>query len=449
MSILKFGSNHPSIVMECSALSEAEITASGGILMSGATADSVLGATGMSGAMRFDLGASYDPLLDRSWQLSFETEWENITTKATSGNPSDHGGFNHSTLAFFVSFNRVLGDARPYGLLASQGSISTMLMKANNSNDPINATAIGRALAKARAASNGGFARVTIAGSGGNQQIRINDVMLYEGVTAGVVSGGWRYIWFACAPSFGATGNSPVLSGYHYRNITLAYKPVSLQLHPLLTNIGAVGDSKIQQSQSDTLATNVDPYHSSIIFAMQNEFMKYGFYSNVDIDDTVGGSVVDDSSSNPIIDQIAPVLAKNPRIILYDAGTNDVSRAQPIEDVDTSMKGHITTMLNHPSVEYVIMATTLTLSANPAQDTQALRDRCDEINALKAALPAWAITQGFTGRVVVTKHFARFGGHTPIVDFFQFENIHPGSYGKWEHGAEFAENIVPLLGVIT
>ena len=79
--------------------------------------------------------------------------------------------------------------------------------------------------------------------------------------TGTVSAGAMRYFHAGCATG----GFAPVVSGQHFRNLTLSTKPVAKSYHPLLDIVG-VGDSFFANIAGDIKnieQTAVDPFHSS------------------------------------------------------------------------------------------------------------------------------------------------------------------------------------------
>jgi len=460
--ILPFQSGHHSVVFENSLTSVSEITGAGGTLRPGAVVDGELGirtdGTG-NGCCVFDLGSGYDSRLNNGFQISFETEWQNICVTNGGGTPTPHGGYDHDADhpgLPSTHFAMGAGDAfvDPIVKIVQNNTKSRLECSIDRTKD-FGFSEVGRSLCKA----NGDFARVLFNFHGNEREIFVNGVRVFSGLddnrtTSRVVAGQLRYLMIGSVGINGWGNKSP----YHYRNFTVSYMPAGMGVHPLTSNIVWLGDSYVEQSQSDTLSGNIDPYRSSIIFAMQHEAAQRGYYANVDISAAVAGTTIYTSGAN-IADQIPAVLAKNPRIVCYRGGTNDAIYAGGVGVLnsittltDPQLKAQMTTILNHPTVEYVILGTVPTLSnsttntGSPDYSAQSYFDAVDAVNDLINSMPAWASANGFAGRIIVVDQFTRFGGHTPITDLFQPDNIHPGSYGKWEQGKVFAEGLSGLMG---
>ncbi len=446
--ILPYNSGDSSVVLECALTDSADITSNGGTERTGATVDSngIKGAT--AGCCVFDIG-SYDTRLDSAGQISFETQAKYLTATEGTGNPSPHGGHDH--------YGDATADAVHFGANTADNNTGSFMLLNTYSSDNRHGYKLQHGAegdyfntGKSICYANGEYCRVTLAWDGAKRECYFNGVKVFSSTTAGFTVGGGelRYL------SIGSVPGSvwPVLSGQYYKNLTVSYKPVSFSSHPLLSDVVFVGDSFIAQSQTDTLSLKAEPWRSSVQFAVEKHLADYGLRANIYIDDAVSGETIY-ASATPISGQLAGALAKKPRIVCYRGGTNDaiaMNVGVTTSQIQTGLETDLTTLLDSDTVEYVILGTVPSLRngdglSSPDYQSTAYDGYVDSVNTVINAMPAWAASNGYTGRVIVVDQFTDFGGHSLNTELFQTSNIHPGSFGKWAQGITYAKGIMQVL----
>lgn len=136
-----------------------------------------------------------------------------------------------------------------------------------------------------------------------------------------------------------------------------------------------------------------------------------------------------------------------PKIVFINCGTNEAAGGQTVAQYGANLRTALTNMNAAGTLE-VIIQETLSLQNDLTYDTQARRDKVDQINAENDAVIVWLKAQGFTLRARVNRVFTFFGGHTPNVAFYQGSNIHPNELGSYHLGTIGGQDVAVSARII-
>lgn len=121
-----------------------------------------------------------------------------------------------------------------------------------------------------------------------------------------------------------------------------------------------------------------------------------------------------------------------PDLVFINVGTNEVAEGTSggtnYNAFDANYKILLANLVA-AGVQACVLQEVLSLSNSATYADPAYPARVIALNAIINALPAWAVSQGITMKVVIDPVYAKFGGATPTAGLFRTNDIHPNAIG--------------------
>lgn len=123
----------------------------------------------------------------------------------------------------------------------------------------------------------------------------------------------------------------------------------------------------------------------------------------------------------------------HPDQVFINVGTNEVAEAVSGGTNYNAFDANYKILLGNLAADgcqLAVLQEVLSLANNPTYATAGYEARVVALNAIINALPAWAVSQGMTMKVVVDPVYAKFGGASPTPGLFRSADIHPNAIGS-------------------
>lgn len=441
--IIPFDSDDPAVVMQYALLDDSNDATSGYIKSPGATYDPIKGISGAgTGCVELELdtlGHDYVSC-DNGGQLSFEMEAYYLAlTVAPDSVGYDHAG--NGGVATHIQANSVSGNTGNDFLEIKNTLANYTQFFINKADQSVQKAAPMHSLNS----SDDGFVRITLSWTDGMMDVYLGGLKVYGlesdpiiAGTTGIKADAFKFI------RIGSLLNDaqPSPDGCHFRNIILSNRPVMMAAHPKL-NIGLIGDSYL--ANMPVLSANDLNINQAFAKHFANKGLKVEFS-----DESVAGREIDSSHATPISDQATDILAKNPRIVCVQGGTNDILQSTTAANLQTGMEDIVTTLLD-AGVEHVVFSLPPDPYSANGQDFSgqggdaAVSSRAATISAAIATISAWGDANGYAGQVHVVDTYTAFGGVTADLVNYRAGNYHPSGSGSKVIGELLAEKVYSLL----
>lgn len=139
----------------------------------------------------------------------------------------------------------------------------------------------------------------------------------------------------------------------------------------------------------------------------------------------------------------------HPDLVFINVGTNEAVEATSGGANYNAFDANYKTLLTNlaaDGVQAVVLQEVLSVANNTSlYSNPAYAARVIALNAIINALPAWAISQGMTMKVIVDPVYAKFGGATPNSALFRTTDIHPNAIGTSLLGSSAGATAVAAL----
>lgn len=419
---LKYGDS--SALLSCSLKSESAIVAAGGSTVQSPTFDSVLG---MKNGMALFSELTGYAALDTAGHFTVwvESQWLADVGDGSNGVAKDDNQYlvTHGDALTPTNFGRHRVN------IADQFVCQLMFTDAQAA---YSMTDVGRSR----------YTRVDVSWIG-SQYTWYFDYQLGGAATFSRFSDMFKHIWIG-----GDRGNSAGrITDYWCKNFQISDQPISPARH-YLGNIAFFGDSFVENSTekyyNGPATTGAPVWDKTAISVMRAYFRERNIAVNI-AQHGHGGHTINDDSTDPLEAHVSAMLADNPRIVMFRAGTNDCNDVTLPSVFEEDLKGMLTTILAHPSVESVVIGTIPTLKANSLFDGAGYEANVNAANAIINALPEW------NSSVHVVDLFTEMGGHSIGSGLFigeindAFDDLHPAALGHQIMGNVYAAAALDLM----
>lgn len=434
VGFLDNGDDDSSILVDCLMTSAADITANAGTLQSGATVseDGVL--AGSNGAVQFDLSALDYNSLDGQGYMHFD-----ITTADIGELHESVGsvGYDHTGNDYLAHWNSSDGVIPPYGrILINTNEQLQLELNTSDSNAVI---------AGPHTLGVGTYTRVALSWIGGVTTHFINGYPVEYKDRLGFDLSKFRYIMLGAL----LNSSSPIVAPAKFKNFLISNRPVMIPAHRELTKVIFWGDSFVSNAAK---AVSTSYYHCTAEHTFKRYLALKGIDAELVIDGHSGYEIWDGATSN-LQSVRAALLAQDPRGVCVQAATNDALRSSLSANFEADYKDHITTIMAHASVEWMVLGTVPTTQANSSYDSVVYVNNVATLNGIIESLPSWWDTNNPTrvGKVTTANIFKAFGEESPPANVFVgqvnglFSDLHPGAKGQAIMGETFAAAVLDSL----
>lgn len=430
--ILPFDTDDSSVILRCSLLSAAAVSApavgpAGTITGTTHTFDSLLGfkpaASGNSGITFADPTGYAD--LDKAGQLSFEISREVVCANQSSTNSS-------GTSPGGVQWSLVWGNGSNTGTIRKVGgSPSNYQLRTHNASDTAGLVYI-------HSESKSDMVRVTYSWCGGIVRFFIDGMPIDSWSTLPTRNTSWANQFKNISVMSAASGVNPERDGY-MRNLIVSSRPVVLPMNAL-HRIAFLGHSF--SATYSVLTVNVDNYHSTIASELRRLAAIRGYDVATNAFGVAGGYWDPALTALDIRDYIAAMLAWHPSELVLYGPTNDVANAGFVAaTVDAAIKAALTTIANDArsvNIRRILFLNTPSrLGLNDATWSDTTKANLTAENINMAARPAWwdATFPTHAGKLVVGDLFTAWGELNPTNAVMVgqrsglYTNLHPAVTG--------------------
>lgn len=452
--IIPFGSTDPSVILQCSLKSQAEVVAVGGSVPNAGTIDydTTLGAAAnaTNGGIRFTTPTGYADL-DIAGQVSFEVETRGISVNnsAIYSQGNDLSGNNYVMVlrpaAATTNYMRLYldGNERPQITWQTAGASTSTSPGAG----PVELTTLGK----------NQFTTITISWVGNSYDFYVDGNWLYRGSRSKYPAAniGERIEIMSGA------GLGNCITGVYARNLIVSKRPVMVPTHPVLNKVAFVGHSYTLRAAMWAYTNTWRDQSIGLVF--RRRLLASGIGCNLPNDGSTlfasPGATILNSGGTPIEPQVTLCAAINPSCIIYQGGINDVANASYLSvnraQTLTDLKAHITTLMAGKNAKLLILVNVNTTIADSSSYAVANNDKNVEvINYDFSTIPAWwdATNPSRAGQVVVADGWNAFNRSNPNPRAFNgtidggYDDLHTTAFGNVILGNLIADTVIKALG---
>lgn len=437
-SLLRFGSDHASIIGQSSMLTEESVTSwgTGSAVPADAIIDPIRGIkSGTTGAALF-LGHSYTPL-DTQGQMSFDIE-TNALSETNANTGSIGPGVANNT---YILSHSVSGPASLYGRMWINTS-DTVQAEAHTGDTHV--------LLEAHSLGNPDYTRVTYSWTYDKLDVYYNGRLHGTSQRTNHLADIFRYIYLGSNRGAVSGGTSLTVQNHYIRNFLLSTQPVEFREHGEILNVYLWGDSFVVQADVSGQAAF---YRNNARHAAEAYLSERGVYINITTDGHNGGTI-NDSSGIPLEGFRAALIAANPDYVIMQAGVNDAVPGVIDPNIQTDLNDHIDSIMAGTTAK-MIVGNCNSLKADSTTDDQIHIDNVASVNAiLNDVADRWDVANpSNTGRIIPLDLFAMTGGEDLLPDMFAgqaglglFNNYHLSAKGQLLWGQLIGELIYKSLG---
>jgi lysophospholipase L1-like esterase len=419
---LPFGSSSSDVVWASSLLSEASVTAAGGTVIGG-TFHPVRGFNpGSGGGVRFPSGAS-STALTAAGQLRFEIERELLCELDATNNQSD--GATLAGNQFAITFRDTDAVSTPYGRVYrnSGGQMNTAMNSADGNQGYKLSTLV-----------HDTYMTVEIEWDGAVYSLYVDGIAAVRKRAYTSFTDMFAFVWVGCD-----RGNGLAVEDYYIRNVQIAsVAPVWITCSE--TRIHWFGDSFVNLGTTtyitDRISSATPQYQGKCDQITAGWLRRRGFDWQIEASGH-SAHFISDTGADPLVDEVAALLATSPTYVFFRAGTNDGTAAGgPNADVQSSLESMLDTIMAAESVVGCVVGTVPLARGGGEGNTEDAAIK--SVNtSIRAAVTSWRNANPTKGhRLIIADYFAAMGGDTIPKDNIiglrsgAHDNLHPSARGQ-------------------
>ena len=372
MSIIKYGSNHPSIILQCDLKSAASVAAAGGVA-TGSPIYSDAGVDVNDGSIAF---TNYpgNAALQYAFQISIDVPVAAIAAVDNSSEVSGSIGDPTSTIKYILAGE----DSSGTDLFRVYYGIPKSIEMRTHSSDTIQT-------AKITSAGKASYVTLTAWADGGMFGLFIDGGLIYKGVRTGRTNSLYKLIVGAAW-----NGTSNGLIGYPLKNLVVSRIAPRLSKTDNIGSIGIFGDSFAYQATAGIGGTRLDGTTKLTLERLYGDkrprIYGQGYGSNTicDTANTAYNLSEKFNTFNATAPDIAVIMAAN-----NDATSSDNYVFHATTGTEANLKSWVTALSTNGRTKRVIITTPGSLRQLVAQDTAVVNTRRAALSDLILGLPAW------------------------------------------------------------
>ena len=395
MSIIKYGSNHPSIILQCDLKSAASVAAAGGVA-TGSPIYSDAGINVNGGSIAF---TNYpgNAALQYAFQVSIDVPVTAIAAVDNSNYPSGSTGDVFSASKYILAGEDSSG-ADLFRVFI--GADKRIEMRTHSSDTALSGdiTSIGK----------DSYVTLTAWADGNRFGMFINGGLIYSGIRAGRANSLYKLIVGAAW-----NGTSTGFIGYPLKNLVVSRIAPRLSQKPDQRGIGIFGDSFAGNATDDASSSRLDGSAKLTLERLCGDKRPriygqgYGGYTVCDTATTATNLSGVFNGFNATAPDIAVIMAVNNDVISTDANAFHATTGTL-----ANLKSWATALSANGRTKRVIITTPGSLRQHVALDTTLNNTRRAALSDLVFSLPAWwdatyPMNKGF---VKVFDLFSALGG---------------------------------------
>mgnify|MGYP000057588456 FL=1 len=372
MSIIKYGSNHPSIILQCDLKSAASVAAAGGVA-TGSPIYSDAGIDVNDGSIAF---TNYpgNAALQYAFQISIDVPVAAIAAVDNSGYPSGSTGDPTSTFKYILAGE----DSSGADLFRVYYGTSKSIEMRTHSSDTIQT-------AKITSLGKASYVTLTAWADGGMFGLFIDGGLRYKGVRTGRTNSLYKLI-------VGASwdGTSQQLTGYPLKNLVVSRIAPRLSKTANVGSIGIFGDSFAVNATVDTSSARLDGFAKLTLDRLYGDkrprIYGHGYANNTvcDTANTANNLSEKFNTFNATAPDIAVIMATN-----NDATSSDTYVFHATTGTEAYLKSWVTALSTNGRTKRVIITTPGSFRQQVAQDTVQINTRRAALSDMILGLPAW------------------------------------------------------------
>lgn len=372
MSIIKYGSNHPSIILQCDLKSAASVAAAGGVA-TGSPIYSDAGIDVNGGSIAF---TNYpgNAALQYAFQISIDVPVAAIAAVDNSNYPSGSTGYVFSSAKYILTGEDSSGADL---FLVFIGADKRIEMRTHSSDTALSGktTSIGK----------DSYVTLTAWADGNRFGMFINGGLIYSGIRAGRANSLYKLIVGAAW-----NGITQPLTGYPLKNLVVSRIAPRLSQNPDQGGIGIFGDSFAGNATDGNSAARLDGSAKLTLERLCGDKRPriygqgYGGYTVCDTATTATNLSGVFNGFNATVPDIAVIMAVN-----NDVTSNDADAFHATTGTLANLKSWVTALSTNGKTKKVIITTPGSLRQNVSINTAANNVRRAALSDMILGLPAW------------------------------------------------------------
>ena len=372
MSIIKYGSNHPSIVLQCDLKSAASVAAAGGVA-TGSPIYSDAGIDANGGSIAF---TNYpgNAALQYAFQISIDVPVAGITEVDSSAYVSGSTGDVFSAAKYILAGEDISGTDLFRVFIGADKRIE-MRTHSSDTAQYNKITSIGKDI----------YVTLTAWADGDRFGMFINGGLLYSGIRTGRTNSLYKLIVGAAW-----NGTSTGFIGYPLKNLVVSRIAPRFSKNANQGSVGIFGDSF---ASGITAAVATPKYDATAKITLERLFgsaktriygQGYGGYTVCDTATTATNLSGVFNGFNATAPDIAVIMAVN-----NDVTSNDADAFHATTGTEANLKSWVTALSTNGKTKKVIITTPGSLRQNVSLDTTLNNIRRAALSDLVFSLPAW------------------------------------------------------------
>jgi len=372
MSIIKYGSNHPSIILQCDLKSAASVAAAGGVT-TGSPIYSDAGIDVNDGSISF---TNYpgNAALQYAFQISIDVPVAAIAAVDNGTGVSGSTGDPTSTIKYILAGEDSSG-ADLFRVYYGTPKSIEMRTHSSDTSQTAKITSIGKA----------SYVTLTAWADGGMFGLFIDGGLIYKGVRTGRTNSLYKLIVGA-----NWNGTSQQLTGYPLKNLVVSRIAPRLSKTANVGSIGIFGDSFAQNATAGVSGVRLDGSAKLTLDRLYGDkrprIYGHGYGSNTvcDTSNTANNLSGKFNTFNATAPDVAVIMATN-----NDATSPSADVFHATTGTEANLKSWVTALSTNGRTKRVIITTPGSFRQQVSQDIVSVNARRATLSDMILGLPNW------------------------------------------------------------